>query len=167
MDRILDHSLEEEGLLRIMDPLPHLGLDLLEWIMDLHLLEEVDLMEEILELLDLILELLLKHYPGSWLYLEEHNNSWMKIMDLLQWKDHPDIRILDLLLWKDHPDIRILGLLLEAEVHLDKILIWDPLLRCRLNLQCMMNLLILLVMEDHLLCVIIQPANLFNKMVNV
>ena len=153
MDRILDHSLEEEGLLRIMDPLPHLGLDLLEWIMDLHLLEEVDLMEEILELLDLILELLLKHYPGSWLYLEEHNNSWMKIMDLLQWKDHPDIRILDLLL--------------EAEVHLDKILIWDPLLRCRLNLQCMMNLLILLVMEDHLLCVIIQPANLFNKMVNV
>merc|ERR1711981_488541 len=115
-------------------------------------------MEEILELLqlellDLILELLLKHYPGSWLYLEEHNNSWMMIMDLL--------------LWKDHPDIRILGLLLEAEVHLDKILIWDPLLRCRLNLQCMMNLQILLVMEDHLLCVLIQPANLFNKMVNV
>merc|ERR1719195_1274820 len=143
-----------------MDPLPHPGLDLLEWIMDLHLLEEVDLME-------VILELLLKHYPGSWLYLEEHNNSWMKIMDLLQWKDHPDIRILDLLLWKDHPDIRILGLLLEAEVHLDKILIWDPLHRCRLKLQCMMNLQILLVMKDHLLCVLIQPANLFNKMVNV
>ena len=76
-----------------------------------------------MELPDLILELLLKHYPGSWLYLEERNNSWMKITGLLQWKDHPDIRILDLLPWKDPPDIRILDLLLEAEDHLDKILI--------------------------------------------
>lgn len=51
MDRmILDHFLEEDGLLRIMDPLPHLGLDLLEWIMDLHVME-VDLMDKNLELL--------------------------------------------------------------------------------------------------------------------